>query len=369
MATIYTSLTPLAHQTMFNGGLKNNIMYYSFNDTWHLYNVTATNNVIPSVTGERLEVTLASCSKAEAPILFSEKPTESEIKNAKSRVKVLYNGTNCGNQFSTPNLNIKVNINSWLHELSSLTYGFNMTQSLTQVLWDYISAEVQTLDLVSSDYKTTNITTNLKFSQVPKTEEDFRKYTLFSPRYVVDVNGQKRVEYNNGVKYPSPFIFTFGSNNFNGINIPGTSGLLSLVPGEWGYIADGIFLPIETVEGASNLDQWNTVLPAVKVGNGIYSLNNNGFWDTQNGLIGYLMNMVDSNGKNAVQALIEQVILFMKTNGDLNSDGSYSIKTEFTTNIASSETNNIDKKIGNNIIVNFSYNPTDISSSIIQLFN
>lgn len=370
MAEIVTSLTPLGYTELAKVGLINSIKYYSFGDQNEIYSVTAKNDIIPAITGEHTQITLASCGKADYNGIFPNQPVQSEIVDTRSRVEVNYNRVDCANEFNVPNLRLQVNINSWLNQLLSASYSFNMSDGLTQVLWDYVSAKVQTLDLTVKNYRTTNIVTNTKFSVVPETDVDYTNYTLLSPKYVEVFNGkEKRLVNNTGVRYPSPFIFTFTTNNVNGDIVNGTSGLFSLVPGNWGYWANGSFVSVETVEN-SDTNIWETIYPAVQIGSKFYYLTNNTSWNTTNGLIGYLLKMTntDGSGESAIQALVTQAILFFKTNGKL-SNGKYELPINFITNVVSKEINNIEEVIGNRVSVNFSYDPNDMTSDIVKLIN
>lgn len=370
MAEIFTSLTPLGYTELAKVGLINSIKYYSFGDQNEIYSVVAKNDIIPAITGEHTQITLADCGKADYDGIFPNQPVESEIVDTRSRVEINYNRIDCDNEFTVPNLRVQVNINSWLNQLLSANYSFNMSESLTQVLWDYVSANIQTLDLTTKNYKTTNIVTNTKFSYVPETDVDASYYAKLSPKYVEIFNGkEKKLVNHTGLRYTSPFIFTLTTNVVNGDVINGTSGLFSLVPGNWGYWANGSFVSVETVEN-SDTNIWETIYPAVQIGSKYYYLTNNTVWNTTNGLIGYLLNMTntDGSGESAIQALVTQAILFFKTNGKL-SNNKYEIPINFITNVVSKEINNIEEVIGNRVSVNFSYDPNDITSEIVQLIN
>jgi len=372
MAEIFvdTSLTPKGYERLAKSGLIDTVKYYSFGDQNKIYSVTAENTIIPTITGEHKQITNATCGQADYNGMFANPPVESEIIDARSRVEVNYNRIDCDNEFVTPNLNLRVNINTWLNSLLSASYSFNMSETLTQVLWDYVSANIQTLDLTTKNYRTTKTVTNTKFSYVPETDVDMIYYKLFSPKYVSVVNGQERHLINNtGSRWQSPFIFTLSTDNVNGDFVNGTSGLLSLVPGNWGYWANNNFVSVETVEnGDTNI--WETIYPAVQIGSSYYYLTNNTVWNTPQGLIGYLLNTTktDGSGESAITALVTQAILFFKSNGNL-SDGKYIIPINFITNVISKELNNINEIIGNKVSIEFSYDPNDTTSDIVQLIN
>jgi hypothetical protein len=242
-----------------------------------------------------------------------------------------------------------------------------MVESLNQTLWDYISVTIQTLDLSIKDYTSVNQFTNTKFSYVPASVVDFNNYQLFSPKFVVSNGKEKRMVNKTGTRFQSPFIFSLSTNNVQGDVVNATNGSVSLVPGNWGYWANGNFVSIETLE-TSDSNNWDTIYPAVQINNAYYYLPINNVWNTTNGLIGYMLNMVnvDGSGETALTALINSGILFMKSSGTLNAQGAYEIPITFNVNVASNLINNISNVIGNTVTVNFSYDPNNITSDIIE---
>lgn len=371
MATeIQASLTEFGYKTLLTSGLVDKLTYFSLNDTGNLYNVPAKNDIISEITGSHTQITDTHCGKAEYVGLFAEEPTPEEIQNVRSQVNIELYRVDCDNEFNKSNLQLKININSWLNELISPTYSFNMSESLSQTLWSYVSASVQELNLTTNNYSTTNQTTTLGLSYIPATPTDLKHYQMLSPRYVEKNGKETTVTYLNGLRYTSPFGLTFSSNNVNGSLVFGTSGILSLLPGEWGYYADGEILSISKVEN-STPDTWNSISPAVKVGNNYYYLNSSNLYNTKNGLIGYLNAMVntDGSGETALTALRNQAILFFKTAGTLNTNGNYIIPITFNVNVNSEMTDSISTVKGNRISMIFSYNESDTTSKIIEVIN
>jgi hypothetical protein len=245
-----------------------------------------------------------------------------------------------------------------------------MSERLSQTLWSYVSASKQVLDLTTNDYKDVEQITNIGLSYVPATDEDLKYYQMLSPRYVEKNAKESTVVYLNGLRYTSPFELTFSSNNVNGSTVFGTSGILSLLPGQWGYYADGEILSISDVE-KSNPDKWKNISPAVQVGKNYYYLNSNNLYNTKNGLIGYLNAMVNINGDGTtpLNALIEQARLFFKTAGTLDINGNYIIPITFNVNVNSEITNRISTVKGNRVSMIFSYNQSDTTSEIIEVIN
>ena len=363
-----TSLTKRGYQALNEKGLVDTIKFYSLGDSNQIYTVNAVNNVIPKITGDHTQITsIPSCGKAQYDGIFANTPTTAEIVDARSRAIVEFNRIDCTNEFVTQSLNLRVNLNSWFNQLNSATYSFNMVESLNQTLWDYISVTIQTLDLSIKDYTSVNQFTNTKFSYVPASVVDFNNYQLFSPKFVVSNGKEKRMVNKTGNRFPSPFLYHLSTNNVQGDVVNATNGSVSLVPGNWGYWANGNFVSIETLE-TSDSNNWDTIYPAVQINNAYYYLPINNVWNTTNGLIGYMLNMVnvDGSGETALTALINSGILFMKSSGTLNAQGAYEIPITFNVNVASNLINNISNVIGNTVTVNFSYDPNNITSDIIE---
>ena len=368
--TIDLSFTPEGWQTLINKGFVPTLKYYSFGDNPNLYNISATNNILPRKTGSHVQITGGYCAKAQYDGILPNPPAPSEILDAKSRLFVYFNSVDCANEFTQPNLSLRINVNSWLQELNSATYSYNMSESLNQKLWSFISVALQRLDWTSKDYVTVNTFTNLGLTYVPVTEQDSINYNLISPKAVrVDSDGTRRLTNVAGQKYSSPHLFTLDTNNINGDFIYGTSGVFSLVPDTWGYWVNGNnFLSIEDVENADT-SLFDSIFPAVQIGNKYYYLPNNTNWNTTNGLIGYMLQMVSvtNNSQTALQALIENSRLFFKANGKMNSLGSYVIPVSFKVMPTNTQINNVNTIVGNIVNIEFSYNPSDTTSPIIQI--
>lgn len=372
-AELQFSLTELGYKTLINKGLVDTLTHYSLGDFDHNYTVkNATNNILAKITGYHNEITMAGCGKAKYDGMFPSEPTTEEVLNTRSRLQTIFNRVDCDYEFTEPSVQLQVNINTWLNELSTISsYDYNMSESLSLELWSYISILNQRIDLVTDDYKTYDTITDSGFIYTPITSEDKETYVKVSPKYVVtDENNEKSLYNKTGLRFNSPMLLTFSTNSVNGNTIHGTRGLLSIVPNEWGYYCDNQFLDIETVEN-NNSDNlpWTSIYPAVKIGKGIYILNTDDSFMTKNGLIGYLYSMVSvSDGTTtALQGLIDQVKLFFKTYGSQMPDGSYQMKINFTVYPKASDIDNIDDIVGNIAGVNLSYNPTDTTSQKIQL--
>ena len=368
--TIDLSFTPDGWQTLINKGFVPTLKYYSFGDNPNLYNISATNNILPKKTGTHVQLTGAYCAKAQYDGILPNPPAPSEISDAKSRLFVYFNSIDCTNEFTQSNLSLRVNINTWLNELNSATYSYNMSESLSQKLWSFISVGLQNLDWTIKDYVTVNTFTNVGLTYIPVTKQDSVNYNLISPKAVrVGSDGTRKLTNVAGQKYSSPFVFSLNTGNINGDFIYGTSGVLSLLPDTWGYWVNGNnFVSIEEVEDADN-SLFDSIFPAVQIGNKYYYLPNNTSLNTTNGLVGYTLQMVNvtNNSQTALQALIENSKLFFKANGKVNSTGSYVIPVSFKVTPTNSQINNVSTIVGNIVNLEFSYDPNDTTSPIIQI--
>lgn len=372
-AELQFSLTELGYKTLISKGLVDTLTYYSLGDFDHNYTIKdADNNILSKITGYHGQLTQSQCGKAKYEGMFDTEPTEEEIINTRSRLEYNFNRIDCDYEFVKPSIQLQVNINTWLNQLSTISsYSYNMEGSLSLELWSYISMLSQKVDLVSSDYKTYETLVDGSFIYTPRTSEDKLTYELVSPKYsTTEKDGTKRVVWKNGKRFNSPLILSFSTNSVNGVNIHGTRGLLSLVTDEWGYYCDGQFLPIQTVEGTDrdNLP-WETIYPAVKIAKQVYILKDRESYLTKSRLIGYLYNMVSvqDGSTTALQGLINQTKLFFKSNGTLMPDGSYQTKMSFNVYVNNSKINNIEDIIGNIFTITLSYNESDVTSQTIQL--
>jgi hypothetical protein len=369
MATIKTALTPLGYKTLMKKGLVNEIVYYNMNDNYHNYLVTAKESLVPEITGGHNQITTSESAFANYDGLFVTTPTLSEIENTTSRVKVEFIKEQCYYEFNQSNLNMIVNINPWLNQLSNLTYSPNM-QGLTLNLWDYIMVTKQSLNVSTKNYDDVKFITNLNVGWVPKTDFDIQTLQLLSPRFVKKLGTKKEMVDNTTVKNASPFLLSFSTYTVNGNAIHNMAGRFSLVTNNFGYWVDNNKFLTTTELETSDISTYSKIYPASKIGNEIYYLPKNVAYPTSEGFVGYAVNMVnvDGSGKKLITAMVEQAILFMKTYGTYNSlDNTYTLTVNLSTTVFNQEVNSITTKYGGNITINFVYNPSDITSSVINL--
>lgn len=373
MADMTMALTRKGWETLIRHGLNpDTLKYYSLSDQKNLYNITATNDIIPNITGSHFQITNTFCGYAKYRGMYPTKPNHTETINDISRLIYFFNKTDCDDQFSQPNLVLRVNINDWLESFSGISYSYNMTETLSQILWNYVSVTIQKLDLPTNNYVDVNSLTNINLSYTPNTESDYINYIKLNPKLVrVNDNNTKKLTY-TPTKFASPFLFPLTTENINGTYVPGTQGSINLVPDRWGYligeVGQGNFQSIANVE--NNVDpnsNFSSITPAVQIGNSYYYATSNTSWNTQNGLIGWMHKMVhylDPN-KTALDALIQQAILFFQSEGQLI-NGSYIIPITFNVMATEPSINNINNIVGNKVTIEFSYTPNLITGQIIQ---
>lgn len=372
MATLTTALTPFGYKTLIESGLENKIVYYNINDNYHNYIVTAPESLVPNINGSHSQITTSQCAFANYTGVFATKPTQQEVQNVISKVQYGFVNEDCdyGN-FNQPNISLNINIFPWLQQLSTATYSFNMSESLVLDLWDYVTATVQTLNLSTKSYENTDYLTNLTLNYKPKTNFDKLNFMKVSPRMVQIQEGNiKQMVDNSTVRNGSPFLISFSSYSIYGMAVNGTAGRFSMAPNRWGYwVNDTSFVSASELED-SDLAGYSTIYPAAIVGNNTYYLPTNTVYPSTSGLIGYALNMVNTNGsgQKMMTGLINQATLFMKTYGIYNNtNNTYVLPINLEVMPVDLKLNNIQNKYGGNITLNIIYDVNDTTSNPITL--
>jgi len=234
---------------------------------------------------------------------------------------------------------------------------------------DYIRATVQKLDIVTKNYSDDKYVTDLSVSWFTDNEVDNKNLIMVSPRYV-SRNGNKKVmaDDTNNYRFPSPFQIFHSSYSPYGTTIQNTAIRLGLLPDEVGYRVNGnTFLNCTTVEETENpASTYTEILPAFKVNNTLYTLNDGKPYPTTSGLVGFASKMVNSDGQNLINGLIDKAILFMKANGNEN-NGVFTIPINMNVVVTNQDINFITKKFGGKLTLNLVYDPNDTTSSVIKI--
>lgn len=361
------SLTKEGWRRLINKGLTGpeGISLYKIGDNTHNYAITAQETLIPEVTGSHREITDVGCAYCKYSGVFAVKPSVEEINNVLQRVKYTISKQDCDTPFDVTNLNIEIDLGSWLETLkpSNNPYSFGM-KPLSLDLWDFITAKIQTTDLVTNSFKDVKYIDNLNISYVTKSALDLKNVELLSPRYVM-VNQNEKVMIDKSSAFPSssPFDLFFNTHVLNGTMIRGGSGTLALVPNKIGYwVNDSSFLTCRELETSSDLNVYSTIYPAAYVGNNVYYLSQNIEYPTSSGFVGFAYNMFDNQNTPLINGLIDQAIYFMKSNFTYDSlNDLYYLQINLNTIATNSNINYITEKVGGNISMKFVYNPNNIN--------
>lgn len=368
-----TTLTPLGYQTLMKNGLTNTIKYYEFFDNTHNYLADATSapeNLIFGVIGSHYQITTSKVSFADYRGIFVAPPTPNEVLAVTSRVQFSFTKTDCNYSFEQPNVSLNIHIARWLNALAASTYSSNMSPGLTLRLLDYVTASIQTLNVATQQYETTNVINNLAITWQPKTQQDINNLGLLSPYFVNALSSTSKVMTDNSnISFGSPHILTFSTNSVNGAPVNGTSVNFSFIP-KFGYWVNGnTFLSVKIVE-ESDSTIYSSIIPAAKVGNSIYYLSSTTPYPTTAGLVGYALSgfiNIDGSGETLLTGMINASKLFFNAYGEV-SGTKYSIPVNFNLIAGNSQINAITNRFGGELNLNFVYDKSDTTSTnIIEL--
>lgn len=364
MSTLYTHLTKHGYQTLMKKGLVPAIKFYQVLDNSHNYTVTANENLVLPATGSHTQITTSQCAFADYNGVFLNEPSQQEIKNETSKVQLNFVNQDCDYTYTQPNVSLNINLHSWIYQLQNLSYSFNMP-GLSKDLWDFVTATVQTLNLTTKSYDNTFYTADLGISWVPKTEVDKNNMVLISPTYV-NLEGSRRtlIDRRGSVRNGSPFFLSFSTYSVNGTPIHNTAAKIHLVTSKFGYwVNKSNFLSASEVEN-TDLNSYSSVYPAAMVGNSIYYLPTNKVFPTEEGFVGYALNMVktDNSGETLITGLINQIILFTKTYFKQNNSGIYTMQINLNALVTNKNINFITEKIGGNATITFRFDPNNINN-------
>jgi len=372
MATTFdTVLTKHGYETLYKSGLENNIVYYDIKDNSYIYGLKATEAEVLNVTGSHNQITSVKCAVAGYNGVFPKTPTTTEINNEISQVQINFVNENCSTgNFELPNINVNINLNSWFYGTNGLAntpYSTNMGGLILDIS-DYVKVSIQKLNLTTKNYEIVKYTTDLNVSWFTDSDKDNQNLLLVSPKYVNRTGTKKiMVDESNNTRFPSPFQIFHASYSPYGKVIQNTAIRLGLLPDEVGYLINGkTFLSCTEVE--TNEDpakNYGQILPAFKINNSVYTLNEITPYPTTSGLVGYANKMVNSDGQNLINGLIEKAILFMKANGS-ESNGVYTIPINMYVLVTSQDINFINKKFGGKISINLIYDPNDTTSNVVN---
>ena len=365
MTTITTTLTPVGYKKLIADGLVNSIKFYNFMDNTHNYTDTATESLINPVIGSHYQITTSKPNFSDYRGVFNTTPTTKEVQSVTSQVKLTFTNSDCTDSFEESYLTLNINMSRWFNALTNLTtYSTNMSPGLSLDLINYVTAYIQTLNISTQSYDTSKILNDLFLSWKPATTSDSDRLDKLSPVYVTLIgNKQRQLVDNSGIRFGSPFMLNFSTSEINGMAVNGTGVNISFLP-QFGYWINGnTFLDNKTVE-ESDLNNYKSIIPASKVGNNVYTLNTTTPYPTNQGLIGYALNMtnVNDSGETLITALVNAGKLFFKTYGKV--DGSvYSMPITLNVSASNQDLNSITKIIGGEVTLNFFYDENDTTTT------
>jgi hypothetical protein len=365
MSTITTTLTESGYKKLITSGLLNSIVAYDFSDNTHIYTNTAEESLILPLIGSHNQVTSSKATASDYRGVFPTTPTPTQVVEVTSRKRITFTNNSCSTPFEEADLVLNINVSRWFNALNALTtYSTTMSPGLNLNLISYVTAYKETLNTATQQYGVSEVLNNLLLSWKLNTSQDEENIGFLSPIFVTLNGTQKEQKYeriNNG----SPFALLFVTNEINGLNVNNTGLNFSFAP-TWGYYANNAFVSAKVLENLPNLDSFDTVYPAAKVGNNIYTLRTITPYPTTEGLIGYAINMfnVDGSGETLLSGLISAGKLFFKTYVT-NNNSVYSLPISLTVNAANNSINSIQNTIGGHVTLNFIYDENDTSTNSI----
>ena len=167
-------------------------------------------------------------------------------------------------------------------------------------------------------------------------------------------------------------LLAFNSRSIDGIDVFGTSNTLGLYPDDWGYIADGSYVLTGDLENnlKNNPNAYNTVYPAIRIGNTFYQLKTDKNYQTKDG-VGYMVwGYKDDNGNPAIDGLTNKLKLFMKSNGEEVETGVYRMVVNFMVDLKSGKMFNRayqNKKVGGELTYELYYNENTVSTDLYTI--
>jgi hypothetical protein len=232
-------------------------------------------------------------------------------------------------------------------------------------------------DVVNGGFNTLDNIQELDVRINFNSETDKNNYTSFSNRYV-EITGSGAQIFRNGRTgvYNSPFQLDFVSFNAGSSFVPGSGLKLSMMPDEFGYTVDGDYY---TLSDANNLftqngmNSYDKIIPTTKIGTTSYFLDTFTNYNTADPLLGqFTYGFKTSDGTRTVlEDLIERGVLYMKTKGTLV-DGVYTLPIGYKIDLLGDAEFNLaynNNNYGGGVLLEFVYDPTDITTTNIMEIN
>ena len=382
MANFKTYITEQGWRTLLSSGLLNTITSFKAGDESIIYGIEESNvkpafYEIPLVGNREGTTSIPTCSFAQRKPIPVQPPLSEEIMTLDSRVKMAFVSEDCNIPFEKNNLTVRVNVDKWIDNLLNLkSTSYTRTASGLKInVWDYI---IGYLEEYNSGTKVWNVkenyTSNLDISYKLLSDKDMTTYKLINPKYM-EVTGSGQKVFTNGQtksRFSSNMLLAFNSRSIDGIDVFGTSNTLGLYPDDWGYIADGSYVLTGDLENnlKNNPNSYNTVYPAIRIGNTFYQLKTDKNYQTKDG-VGYMVwGYKDDNGNPAIDGLTNKLKLFMKSNGEEVETGVYRMVVNFMVDLKSGKMFNRayqNKKVGGELTYELYYNENTVSTDLYTI--
>lgn len=377
-----TYITKAGWTRLLNSGLLNSITTFKAGDESIIYGIEDSGVKqsffdIP-ITGNREgTTTIPMCSFSERTPIPVKPPRSEDINALNSRIKVAFISEDCTVPFEKNNLTVRVNIDKWIDNLSTLkSTPYSRTASGIKIdIWDYIVGYLEEYNAgtnvwsLKETYKS-----NIDISYNLLSSEDLEKYKKVNPKFMELTSSGKKMFYNGQTKsrFPSNMILAFNTNVLDGIDVFGTSSTLGMYPDSWGYLADNSYIKSGDLENIikNNPNAWKTIYPAIIIDETVYTLKTNDSFETKDGVGWYVYGYKDSKGNLAIDAMIEKLKLFMKANGEEVDTGVYRFVINFSVGLKSDKRFNKayqSKKIGGELKYELYYDTNTINTDLINI--
>jgi hypothetical protein len=383
MANFKTYITEHGWNTLLSKGFLKGITSFKVGDSTLIYGIDdgvkdpAYFNL--PIVGNREGTTLIpTCEFAKRKPIPVEPLTTSEIIGLDRQVKMSFVSEDCDVPFEMNNVTVTVNLEKWIDNLLALkSTDYVKTASGAKIeFWDYIVGYLQEYDMASTSWvDKERYTSNLDIRYVLKSQEDYDKYGIINPKYMMldNVSRKSFVNAQSKVRFGSNMLLGFNTKVLEGINVYGTSSVLGLYPDKWGYLVDGIFQnagDFEEQVKQSGLDVYKTVYPTIVIDGVNYWLSDDTDYRTADGVGYYVWGYKNGEGVMAIDALTDKLKLFMKANATEIETSVYQYTLDFKAELLSNQEFNQayqNNNIGGNLTFVLKYNENTISSDLYTI--
>lgn len=372
-------ITEEGYRSMLTKGLSSAITQFSITDQYEIYGLDSL-PTLPNLTGTKFSLGGANpaCNLAGYKGI-PQSPLSNEQADAFSkRVGVKIFSSDCDGGFDLNSVTIKFHVNRYFNYLQTfLTQNYNFSHGgLTQDLYDYVYGVIEQEDVVNGGFNTLDNIQELDVRIKFNSETDKNNYTSFNNRFVKLINGIDIFSNGDPNLYKSPFQLHFVSFNAGSNFIPGSGLKLSMMPDEFGYTIDGDYYKLvnaNTLITQNGVNSYEKIIPTAKLNNVSYFLDTFTNYNTTDPLLGqFVYGFKTSDGtKTLLEGLIERGMLYMKTKGQLT-NGVYKLPIGYKIDLYGNNEFNLtyqNNNYGGNVLLEFIYDPTDITTTNIIEIN